>query len=44
LPLWNFTPSRSLNSHTVGSSSLICQEVASVGRSLPVRSRRISGS
>ena len=44
LPLWNFTPWRSLNSQTVGSSSVICQEVASVGSSLPVRSRRISGS
>jgi hypothetical protein len=44
LPLWNFTPWRSLNSHTVGSSSLICQDRASVGSILPVRSRTISGS
>ncbi len=34
LPLWNLTPWRSLNSHTVG-SAVTFQETASVGSSLP---------
>ena len=43
LPLWNFTPGRSLISHTVG-SLVTFQDSARVGSSLPSRWRRISGS
>jgi hypothetical protein len=44
LPLWNLTPSRSLNSHTEGSSGRVRHEVANVGTKSPFRSRSTRGS
>ena len=43
LPLWYFTPSRSLNSHTVG-SSVMRHDVASRGASFIAWSRNTSES
>jgi hypothetical protein len=40
-PSWNFTPSRSLNTHTVGSSSFTYHSVARRGVSTPAGSRSI---